>query len=72
MEKGLNADLWTENVKNKLLTNYVNIVPTSAHTGEGVPDLLYLLSYLTQTVLAKQLSFSEVGCWGRGGGRRRL
>lgn len=60
MEKGLNVDLWANNIKNNTLTSYVNIVPTSAHTGEGIPDLLYLLAYLTQTVLAKQVAFSEV------------
>lgn len=58
-EKGLNVDLWHNNVKNKTLTQFVSVVPTSAHTGEGVPDVLHLLCYLTQTVLAKQLAFSE-------------
>ena len=68
-ERGLNVDLWSNNVKNKTMTQFVNIVPTSAHTGEGIPDLLHLLCYLTQTVLAKQLSFSQVRT-GRRGWRR--
>lgn len=59
-ERGLNVDLWANNVKNKTMTQFVSIVPTSAHTGEGVPDILHLLVYLTQTRLAKTLAFSEV------------
>ena len=34
--------------ENKDMRKYVNIVPTSAHTGEGLPDMLQLLVKLTQ------------------------
>ena len=41
------------------MKNYVNIVPTSAHTGEGIPDLLYLVSHLPQNRMASRLKFSK-------------
>ena len=41
------------------MKNYVNIVPTSAHTGEGIPDLLYLVSALPQNRMAARLKFSK-------------
>ncbi|EGD81768.1 eukaryotic translation initiation factor 5B [Salpingoeca rosetta] len=55
-ERGINTELYW---KNKNIREYVNIVPTSAHTGEGVPDLLFLLVSLTQKMLAKALAYSE-------------
>jgi translation initiation factor 5B len=44
-EQGLNVALYWENPD---IRKYVNIVPTSAITGEGIPDLLQLLVRLTQ------------------------
>lgn len=38
---------------------YVSLVPTSAVTGEGIPDLLMLLVQLTQKMMAERLNFSE-------------
>ncbi|CAN6613749.1 eukaryotic translation initiation factor 5B [Trichomonascus vanleenenianus] len=53
-EQGLNAELY---FKNKNLGRTVSIVPTSATTGEGIPDLLYLLLELTQSRMSKELMF---------------
>ncbi len=44
-EEGLNAELYW---KNKDLDNYISLVPTSAITGEGLPDLMTYLSKLCQ------------------------
>jgi translation initiation factor 5B len=41
------------------MKSYVNIVPTSAHTGEGIPDLLYLASALPQNRMTERLKFSR-------------
>jgi translation initiation factor 5B len=57
-EQGFNAELFSEN-KNK--AKFVSLVPTSAHTGEGIPDLLKLLVGLTQERMAGSLMYlSEV------------
>ncbi|ODV83615.1 hypothetical protein CANARDRAFT_29843 [[Candida] arabinofermentans NRRL YB-2248] len=57
-EQGLNSELYFQNNN---LSRYVSIVPTSAVTGEGVPDLLWLLLELTQKRMSKQLKYlSEV------------
>lgn len=53
-EQGLNSELYFQN---KNLAKYVSIVPTSAVTGEGVPDLLWLLLELTQKRMSKQLMY---------------
>ncbi|CAN3365985.1 eukaryotic translation initiation factor 5B [Diutina catenulata] len=53
-EQGLNSELYYEN---KNMAKYVSIVPTSAVTGEGVPDLLWLLLELTQKRMSKQLMY---------------
>ena len=53
-EQGFNTALYTEN---KNMKEDVSIVPTSAHTGEGIPDLLFLLTQLTQKFMAKRLEF---------------
>lgn len=37
----------------------MSLVPTSAHTGEGIPDLLMLLVQLTQKMMPERLYFSE-------------
>lgn len=59
-EQGLNAELY---YKNKSMGRYVSLVPTSAMSGEGVPDLLQLLVSLTQTRMSQSLMYlSELEC----------
>ena len=55
-EQGLNVALYYENPDPK---EYISMVPTSAHSGEGLGNLQALLVHLCQTQLAKRLSFSE-------------
>lgn len=59
-EQGLNAILYYDN------TNFgrnVSIVPTSAITGEGVPDMIMLLVNLTQQRMSERLMYlSELEC----------
>jgi translation initiation factor 5B len=40
------------------MKDYVNIVPTSAHTGEGIGDLLYVASGLPQNRMSSKLVFN--------------
>jgi len=56
-EQGLNASLY---YKNQDFRKNVSLVPTSAITGEGIPDLLMLLVQLTQTLMANRLLYSDV------------
>ncbi|KAL7627369.1 eukaryotic translation initiation factor 5B [Parahypoxylon ruwenzoriense] len=57
-EQGFNAELYYEN---KSMTRYVSLVPTSAHTGEGIPDMLKLIIQLTQERMVGSLMYlSEV------------
>ena len=57
-EQGFNTELFYEN---KNMAKFVSMVPTSAHTGEGVPDLLKLISKLTQERMVGGLMYlSEV------------
>ncbi|KAJ2826988.1 eukaryotic translation initiation factor 5B, partial [Coemansia erecta] len=59
-EQGFNSKLYYEN---KNFAKYVSLVPTSAHTGEGIPDLLALLIKLTQDRMTGQLMYlSELEC----------
>ncbi|KAJ2393117.1 eukaryotic translation initiation factor 5B [Coemansia sp. RSA 2611] len=59
-EQGLNAKLYYEN---KNFAKYISLVPTSAHTGEGIPDLLALLIKLTQEKMSNQLMYlTELEC----------
>lgn len=55
-EQGLNAALFYENPDPR---SYINLVPTSAITGEGMGNLLYLIVDSCQTWLAKRLMYSE-------------
>ena len=55
-EQGLNAALFYENPDPK---TYVNLVPTSAISGEGMGNLLYLIVESCQNLLAKRLMYSE-------------
>ncbi|KAK6588139.1 Fun12p GTpase translation initiation factor IF2 [Cryptosporidium xiaoi] len=47
-EEGLNCSLYW---KNDDFRGNVSIVPTSAITGEGIPDLIYLIAQLTQNFM---------------------
>ena len=59
-EQGFNSQLYYEN--NSMAKN-VSLVPTSAHTGEGIPDMLKLLLTLTQERMTNKLMYlSEVEC----------
>ncbi|XP_024525108.1 eukaryotic translation initiation factor 5B isoform X2 [Selaginella moellendorffii] len=59
-EQSLNSELYW---KNKDKRKAVSIIPTSAISGEGIPDLLYLLVLLTQEMMEKKLMYvSEVEC----------
>jgi translation initiation factor 5B len=59
-EEGLNACLYYEN---KNFARNVSLVPTSAITGEGVPDMIMLLVNLTQQRLSDRLMYlAEVEC----------
>jgi translation initiation factor 5B len=59
-EQGLNSELYYEN---KNPGRVVSLVPTSAFTGEGVPDLLQLLVSLTQSRMTDKLMYvSELEC----------
>lgn len=59
-EQGFNAELFYEN--NSMAKN-VSLVPTSAHTGEGIPDMLKLIVTLTQERMTNKLMYlSEVEC----------
>ncbi|KAF3482971.1 eukaryotic translation initiation factor 5B [Arthroderma uncinatum] len=59
-EQGFNSELYWEN---KSMARNVSLVPTSAHTGEGVPDMLKLLVTLTQERMTNALMYlSEVEC----------
>jgi len=57
-EQGFNSELYYEN---KSMAKYVSLVPTSAHTGEGIPDMLKLIAVLTQERMTGKLMYlSEV------------
>ncbi|KAH0560075.1 hypothetical protein GP486_003410 [Trichoglossum hirsutum] len=59
-EQGFNSELFYEN---KSMARNVSLVPTSAHTGEGIPDMLKLLVTLTQERMTSKLMYlSEIEC----------
>ncbi|KAE8147870.1 hypothetical protein BDV25DRAFT_26412 [Aspergillus avenaceus] len=59
-EQGFNSEVFYEN---KSMARNVSLVPTSAHTGEGIPDMLKLLTSLTQERMTNSLMYlSEVEC----------
>ncbi|GMN46650.1 hypothetical protein TIFTF001_015834 [Ficus carica] len=61
-EQGLNTDLYYR-IKPKDMGETYFIVPTSAITGEGIPDLLLLLVNWTQKTMVEKLTYSdEVEC----------
>ncbi|KAI3648296.1 hypothetical protein MP228_006150 [Amoeboaphelidium protococcarum] len=53
-EQGLNAEVF---YKNPDVRKFVSLVPTSAITGEGIPDLISLLVQLTQNRLTERLMY---------------
>ncbi|XP_070553820.1 eukaryotic translation initiation factor 5B-like isoform X2 [Ptychodera flava] len=55
-EQGLNAALYYENQDPR---TYISLVPTSAHSGDGMGNLIALITEFSQTLLAKRLAFSE-------------
>ncbi|KAL0221919.1 hypothetical protein RCL1_001773 [Eukaryota sp. TZLM3-RCL] len=58
--EGFNTALYWENPDER---RYVNVIPTSAITGEGIPDLLYMVIKLTQQRMSKKLALlSELEC----------
>ncbi|XP_050211250.1 eukaryotic translation initiation factor 5B [Mercurialis annua] len=59
-EQGLNTELY---YKNKDMGETFSIVPTSAISGEGIPDMLLLLVQWTQKTMVEKLTYSnEVQC----------
>ncbi|UPX10232.1 eukaryotic translation initiation factor 5B [Ascochyta rabiei] len=59
-EQGFNSEI---HYKNKSISKYVSVCPTSAHTGEGIPDMIKLIVNLTQNRLTNNLMYlSEVEC----------
>lgn len=54
--QGINAVLFYEN---KNVREYVSLVPTSAHSGDGMGNLIALLCDLAQTMMAKRLAYSD-------------
>ncbi|KAI3826329.1 hypothetical protein L1987_00376 [Smallanthus sonchifolius] len=60
MEQGLNTELY---YKNKDWGETYSIVPTSAISGEGIPEMLLLLIQWAQKTMVKELTYSsEVQC----------
>ncbi|XP_073698536.1 eukaryotic translation initiation factor 5B [Garra rufa] len=55
-QQGLNAALFYEN---KDPRTFVSLVPTSAHSGDGMGNLIGLLVELTQTMLARRLAHCD-------------
>ncbi|KAM3857271.1 eukaryotic translation initiation factor 5B [Diretmus argenteus] len=55
-QQGLNAALFHEN---KDPRTFVSLVPTSAHSGDGMGNLIALLVDLTQTMLARRLAHCD-------------
>ncbi|TRY92661.1 hypothetical protein DNTS_007706 [Danionella cerebrum] len=55
-QQGLNAALFYEN---KDPRTFVSLIPTSAHSGDGMGNLIALLVELTQTMLARRLAHCD-------------
>ena len=55
---GFDADLF---MRVKDITKTINIIPVSAHTGEGIPDLLIMIAGLAQKFLEKNLKLDVKG-----------
>ncbi|XP_049611755.1 eukaryotic translation initiation factor 5B [Syngnathus scovelli] len=55
-QQGLNAALFYEN---KDPRTFVSLVPTSAHSGDGIGNLIALLVQCTQTMLARRIAHCD-------------
>jgi len=55
-EQGINAALFYENPD---ASDYISLVPTSAHSGDGMGNLMGQLVEHSQTYLARRLSYTE-------------
>ena len=55
-EQGLNAALFYENPDPE---DYISLIPTSAHSGDGMGNLMASLVAMSQSFLAKRLSYTE-------------
>jgi len=55
-EQGLNSSLFWENPDP---TDYINLMPTSAHSGDGMGNLMAMLVSISQQYLRKRLSYTE-------------
>ena len=59
-EEGLNAEVY---YKNTDLRKTISLVPTSAISGEGIPDMLMMLTELAQEFMAEKLMYvSSLRC----------
>ncbi|KAK1391916.1 Eukaryotic translation initiation factor 5B [Heracleum sosnowskyi] len=56
-EQGLNTEVYYDN---KEIGKTINIVPTSAVSGEGIPDLLLLLAQWSPKTMVEKLTYSNV------------
>ena len=45
--------------ENKDIHDYISLVPTSAHSGDGIGNLISLICTYSQKLLAKRISYSE-------------
>ena len=54
--ENLNACLYTEN---KDFRSWVSLVPTSAHTGEGIPDLILLITQICQKLISSRIKIKK-------------
>jgi len=55
-EQGMNAALFWENPDPE---DYISLIPTSAHSGDGMGNLMALLVQMSQSFLAKRLSYTD-------------
>jgi len=55
-EQSLNVKLFNENTDPK---TWISMIPTSAHTGDGMGNLMAYIVNLCQSILAKKLLYSE-------------
>lgn len=55
--EGLNSELF---IRNKDIRKTVSLIPTSAHTSDGIADLLLVICSLTQKMMSKKLLYVSV------------
>jgi translation initiation factor 5B len=55
-EQGLNSALYWENDDPKKV---ISLIPTSAHTGEGIPDLIGMITKMTQEMISGKIEEKE-------------